>query len=97
SEGAGPNPNAAEIVYTLARKTGGVQMTTVPLRSSQGGATGFYVRTLELEQNKTYQSGLLEAPDLWLWDAVVSPNTRTYAFTLDQVASTPEPAHVTVF
>jgi Peptidase family C25 len=65
--------------------------------SPAGGLVSHYFRRIELEQNKTYQSGLLEAPDLWLWQALLSPVTKTYPFKVEQLASASEPAHLTVW
>ena len=44
-------------------------------------------QTLREEENHFYQSALLEAPDLWLWDLLVSPATKTYSFEVDQLSS----------
>jgi len=37
------------------------------------------------EVNRIYQSGLLEAEDLWQWEALPSPSTRTKSVTLEGV------------
>ena len=34
------------------------------------------------ETNRIYQSGLLEAEDVWLWEALVSGASRTKEFSL---------------
>jgi hypothetical protein len=44
-------------------------------------STGF----ASFETNRIYQPGLLEAPDLWLWDWMRSGVTRTQGFTLSGV------------
>ena len=51
-------------------------------RSAAAAATvNEYQATVEKEENRFYQAGLLEAPDLWLWDVVVSPGSKSYSFT----------------
>jgi hypothetical protein len=96
SPGAATNPDVPEIVYELRAKPGGVHMGVVSAAPS-GSTVPFCVRTLELEQNKTYQSGLLEAPSLWLWEALVSPVTKSYPFTVDSLADTSEPGMLGVW
>jgi hypothetical protein len=96
SEGASLNPDAQEAVYELAVKTGGPRMSVASAAPS-GPPTSFYWQRLLVEENKTYQAGLLEAPDLWLWQALVSPVTRSYPFTIDSLAATSAPAHLTVW
>jgi Peptidase family C25 len=85
-----------DAVYQLTRKTGGLRMT-VSSASAYGASTPHYLQRLDLEQNKTYQSGLLDAPNLWLWDVLVSPVTKTYPFSVDQLASTSNSPHLTVW
>jgi CSLREA domain-containing protein len=92
----GASPDSQEAVYELTRQTGGRRMSTASA-SASGASTLYYFQKLDLEQNKTYQSGLLDAPELWLWDVLVSPVTKTYPFSIDQLASTTESAHLTVW
>ena len=96
SEGASLNPDSQEAVYELAVKTGGLRMSAASAAPS-GAPTPFYWQQLVLEQNKTYQAGLLDAPDLWLWQVLVSPVTKAYPFTVDQLAPTSAPARLTVW
>ena len=77
-------------------RAGGLRMSAASA-DPQGAATPFYWQQLVLEQNATYQSGLLDAPDLWLWQVLVSPVTKVYPFTVDQVASTSAPPRLTVW
>jgi hypothetical protein len=95
SEGAAANPDAQQIVYELAGTTGGTRMGVASAAPS-GMPTSFYWRRLDLEENKTYQSGLLEAPDLWLWQVLVSPVVKSFPFIVDQLASTSTPGRLTV-
>jgi hypothetical protein len=95
SPGPAVDPDVPELVYELRRRTSGLRMALAPAPPS-GAQTSYYFKTLDLEQNKTYQSGLLDAPQLWLWDVLVSPVTKSYPFTLEQLASVPEPGQLTV-
>ena len=54
-----------------------------------------YYATVRMEKNVYYQAGLLNAPDLWLWDLVVSPVEKSYAFTADHVSAA-RPAYVSI-
>ena len=96
SEGASLNPDSQEAVYELVRKTGGLRMGVASAAPS-GAPTPFYWQDVLLEQNKTYQAGLLEASDLWFWQVLVAPVTKAYPFTVDQVASTSASARLRVW
>jgi hypothetical protein len=72
----------SEVAYELVRSAEGGEMGVVlaiprgaALRTSSTGRASF-------ETNRIYQSGLLEAPDVWLWEALVSGAARTAGFTL---------------
>ena len=96
SEGASLTPDSQEAVYELAHQPGGLRMS-IASAAPTGPATSFYWQRLLVEQNKTYQAGLLDAPALWLWDVLVSPVTKSYPFTVDRLASTSAPAQMTVW
>ena len=79
---AGSSAYSAETAWELVRSVDGLQMpleTAAPtgdaVRSASTGRAAF-------EVNRIYQPGLLEAPDLWLWDAVASGATRLQPFAL---------------
>jgi len=95
SEGASLNPEGDAAVYELTRATSAL---TMPFAfSSLSGPPAPYSWALaRFEQNRYYQSALLDAPDLWLWDVLVSPNTKSYGFSLSGLAAASEPAHLTV-
>ena len=95
SDGAALNPNGPSAVYEITQLSGGLRMATTSA-SPSGSSTSFAYRRLTWEQNKTYQSGLLDAPELWLWEVLVSPVTKTYSFTIDQLASASEAARLAV-
>ena len=72
----------SEVSYELVRSREGGEMGVVlanpvgpALVSSSTGSSHF-------ETNRFYQSGLLEAPDVWLWEGLVSGASRTKEFTL---------------
>jgi hypothetical protein len=88
SEGSDSNPDANEAVYELEQAPGG-RMMAVATGAPWGADAGASRKRREWEQNRYYQSGLLEAPSLWLWDIVVSPAMKSYPFTLSSVSGTP--------
>jgi hypothetical protein len=96
SEGASLNPDSQEAVYELVNRTGGLRMN-VGSAAPTGALTAFYWQHVLFEQNKTYQSGLLEASDLWFWQVLVAPVTKAYPFTVDEIATTSAPARLRVW
>ena len=75
-----------EVAYELVRSSG-ARMATLSapplgatLASSPMGFASF-------ETNRTYQPGLLEAPDLWLWEYLPSGARRTETFALPGLAT----------
>ncbi len=75
---------SSEVAYELVRGSGvrmGVTLAPPvggPVASSSTGSASF-------ETNRIYQPGLLEAPDVWLWDGMASGAARTLGFTLSGV------------
>jgi hypothetical protein len=76
-----------EVVYELVRATGGEPMEEVPaspfgdvLTTASLGRAGF-------ETNRIYQSGLLEAEDLWQWEALIGGASKNEGFELTGVDS----------
>ena len=74
-----------EVAYELVRSGDGELMGT-----TLGAPEGSPVTTAPLglvtqEVNRIYQSGLLEAEDVWQWEALPSPSTRTKSVTLEGV------------
>jgi len=94
SEGAAQTPRD-EVVYELSLGQAALRMGRVSAAPSGPDATE-YAQTLRLEQNRFYQSALLQAPDLWLWDLLVSPVTKTYAFTVDSLSASSTPSRLRV-
>ena len=61
-----------------------------------GAATSFYWKTAAHEVNQYYQAALLDAPDLWLWDLLFAPVTKSYSFQVTALAGTVEAARLEV-
>ena len=96
SEGAAANPYGSEAVYELEVGTSGAVMTTSSAAPS-GQRTSFYWHRLEREENRFYQAALLNAPDVWLWDLVFAPETKSYPFELTALASISEASYLEVW
>jgi len=75
-----------ELAYELLRAEGGARMALEPAAPRGVPAAGLPVTTRSFEVNRYYQPGLLDAEDLWLWDAVAAGATRAFAFALSGVA-----------
>ena len=95
-EGADANPYGREAVYELERSGGGDPME-VASASPSGEETGYYREHLKLEEQRFYQAGLLDAPDLWLWDVLFAPVTKSYPFELEGVVANGEGARLSVW
>jgi hypothetical protein len=97
SEGASLNPYGTEAVYELGlSRNGGVAM---PLASAfpSGDALSAAWALGRWQQDKTFQPGLLEAPDVWLWESFTAPATKTHTFDLPALVTTSEPSRLDVF
>lgn len=70
------------------------QLRASPDNSAQ---TTFYWETLTREENRYYQATLLEANDLWFWEPFFAPQTRSFPFTLDELAAEAEDARLSVW
>lgn len=99
TEGASLNPYENAAVYELSldrSRSGGVMMPIVS--ASPSGSTASFAWTFKRwEENRSFQPGLLEAPDLWLWDTLVAPVKKSYSFALESLAPISEPSQLTVF
>jgi len=71
-----------EVAYELAREAGGVTMALEPAAPRGATAAGAPVATRSFEVNRFYQPGLLDAEDVWLWEALVAGTTRVVPFSL---------------
>ena len=65
--------------------------------SPSGSALGAYWQTIRQEDNRYYQAGLVDAPDLWLWELLFAPETKGFAFDVTDLASTAESSHLRVW
>jgi len=95
-EGAEANPYGGEAVYELELSGGGSTMEAAPA-SPWGDEPAYYWEHLKLEEQRLYQAGLLDAPDLWLWDVLFAPVTKSYRFQLDGLASNGEAPRLSVW
>jgi hypothetical protein len=92
SEGASLNPYGHEAVYEL--ELAGAEGTRMPAAgaSASGPSPSFHWQTVEREQNRYYQAGLVEAEDVWLWDLLFAPVTKSYPFAVSALALTSTPS-----
>ena len=81
--GGDRNPNGS-MVYELERGQAGTRMTTA-LAVPSGPDTTTYQAARLFEENHYYQAALLDAPDLWLWELLVSPVSKGHDFSLTDV------------
>ena len=89
---------SSETAWELLRATGGVRMPLVSARPSGDAVTTAATGQAAFETNRFYQPGLLEAPDLWLWEALASGATRAKSFSLGGVdAAASQAAELEVF
>jgi hypothetical protein len=85
SEGPALNPYGTEAVYELSLGGGGLRMP-VGKATPWGDGVEWHWASTAVEQNRTFQPGLLEAPELWLWEAVSAGVTKSYTVMLSGVA-----------
>ena len=86
-----------DAVYEIELGTGGALRMPTASAAPAGRAVTECVSRVTFEQNKFYQAGLLDATELWLWDLVISPATKSYPFTLPHlVASSASAARLSV-
>jgi hypothetical protein len=88
-----------EVAYALERAPGGVPMPNVSAspRAAKTPSSASLAET-SFETNRYYQAGLLDAPDIWLWDFVVGGMSKSFPLTLEGVDPTSAlPAHLQVF
>jgi hypothetical protein len=98
SDGGASSAYANEAVYELS--VGSTAGTTMPVvAAAPAGATlDDAVAHRTWEQNRYYLSGLLDAPDLWLWDSLLAGAPRkAYPLRLVGLAAAPEAATLSVW
>ena len=85
SGGAQANPFGGEAVYELAIGAPGEAMAEVSAAPSGEIQPVFWHRA-EWEENRYYQAALVDAPELWLWDLVFAPETKSYPIEVSAIA-----------
>ena len=89
---------SSETAWELVRARDGVPMPLVSATPSGGAVTSTSTGRASFETNRFYQPGLLEAEDLWLWEALASGATRAKSFSLSGVdAASSQAAELEVF
>jgi hypothetical protein len=92
SEGGEGNPYGDEAVFELQESPSGTAMRELAAGGASAPKASFYWETLTREEDRFYQAALLEAEDLWLWESLFAPQTRSFPFTLDELAVEAEDA-----
>jgi hypothetical protein len=84
-----------EVSWELVRETGGEGMETVEASPFGDELTTASLEDVGFEENRIYQSGLLEAEDLWQWEAVIGGSTKLEGVDLEGVdLGSPEAGHL---
>jgi hypothetical protein len=74
-----------EVAYELVRSGDGKGMETVEAAPAGPAVASAALGLVAAEVNRIYQSGLLEAEDVWVWEAVPSGSARKKTMTLSGV------------
>ena len=85
SEGAQENAFGNEAVYELEVGAPGEAMAQSSAAPS-GERQPVYWHRAEWEEDRYYQAALVEAPDLWLWDLLFAPETKSYPIEVSALA-----------
>ncbi len=96
SEGAASNPYDDEAIYELEVGAAG-QVMPLGTATPSGEPTSFYWERLEKEENRIYQAALLDAPDRWLWQMLLAPQTKSFPFEVDALASVSKSSRLEVW
>jgi hypothetical protein len=97
SGGGSLSAYANEAAYELSVGTRGTSMPVVASPPA-GDTLAEAVAHGSWEQNRYYMSGLLEAPDIWLWDSLLSGTPpKSFTFALSGLAASSEPAVLSVW
>jgi len=83
---------SSDVAYELVRAKNGLRMPLVSAAPSGDATVSASLGEASFETNRFYQPGLLEAEDLWLWEALASGVTRVRSFPLAGVAAAGSPA-----
>ena len=85
SEGADANPYGDEAIYELEASGDGVVMAQVK-RAPEGLPVSHYWKTESREKNRFYQPAFVDAEDLWQWDWMFGPMTKSFTFQVENLA-----------
>ncbi len=98
SQEAASTDYSSEVAYALEQATGGVQMPLVSASLRKLPILGSAPLAQErFEANRYYQAGLLDAPDIWLWDFVVGGMSKSFPLSIEGLDPTsPLQAHLQV-
>jgi hypothetical protein len=96
SEGADANPYGDEAVYELDLSNAGVVMGR-ERAEPYGSPTSEYWRTVSREENRLYQAAYVEAEDVWQWDWIFGPMTKSFAFDVENLVASTEPSTLEVW
>ncbi len=77
---------SAEVAYELVRSRDGLRMPLVSGAPSGDAISSASTGSASFETNRFYQPGLLDAPDLWLWEVLPSGATKVKPFSLSSVS-----------
>jgi len=97
TEGSSLNPYGNEAVYELSLDRNGGLMMPLVSASPSGSAVPFAWGLGRWEENLTFQPGLLDAPDLWLWESLIAPVKKSHHFALGSLGAASEASQLTVF
>jgi hypothetical protein len=84
------------VVYELERSGEGKPMEELSAAPS-GTALSYYWKTLAREENLLYQAALLKAEDIWQWDWLFAPMTKSFPFTVTNLSAVPEASRLEVW
>lgn len=97
SEGGAHNPYGDEAVFELQEDTSDAAIHELAATPGDAPKASFYWETSTHEENRFYQAALLEAEDPWLWESLLAPQTRSFAFTLDELAAVSDSATLSLW
>jgi hypothetical protein len=87
-----------EVAYALERAPSGVPMPSVS--ASPRGAkpiSSVSLAEASFETNRYYQAGLLDAPDIWLWDYLIGGTSQSWPLSIEGLDPTSaRPAHLQI-
>jgi hypothetical protein len=90
---------SSEVAYALEQAPGGLTIPSVSSSYGRGrGPAPGSLAERSFEANRFYQAGLVDAPDIWLWDFMVGGMSKSFPLAIEELepASTLS-AHLQVF